>query len=83
MKLNTGILVTVGANRIGRDVFDLMKESRVERLRAVQEGTNEIRSEWQAVLDASSEFMATQKPENSWTAPNYETVLKSLRRRET
>ena len=35
------------------------------------------------VLDAASELMATQKPENSWTAANYKTILKPLRRAKT
>ena len=39
-KLSVGNLVKAGTNRLGEDVLDLMKESRVERLRVEQERTD-------------------------------------------
>ena len=60
-----------------------MKERRVERLRVEQGRADASRLKWQAVLDSASEFMATQKLENTSTAPNYKTVMNSLRRDKT
>ena len=79
MKLSTSNLVKSGTHRLGKDALDIVKERRVERLRVEQERVDATRSELQAVLDAASDFMVTQNPENAWTTANYKTVLKSLR----
>ena len=56
-----------------------MKEHRVERLPVEHEHVDAARLEWQSILDSASEFMATQKLENTWTVANCKTALKSWR----
>ena len=83
VKLSARNLVKAGTNRLGKDAFDLVKEYRVERPRVEKERPDAVHSELQAVLDAASEFIATQNPDNDWTVANFKTALKSLRRDET
>ena len=79
-KLSAGNFVKAGANRLGKDIFQLMVEQREEKERADKQKLDLIRDEWQKALTACVEFANLLKPELAWTVKDLEIALKALRR---
>ena len=81
-ELSAGGLVKVGTNCLGKDVVDIMIERRAEKEVLEKENLESLRSDWQKVLNTSSEFEQTEKPISLWMAKDHDAVLKALKRGE-